>query len=153
MSAAEKFKEMSDSQLMDFMRCNPGAAAKAFGFWRLSHTAEGQSRVEYKDRVVVEQRVVYKDVPREVKVPSLVNRGLAVAAGVAGVLCVIFIGESVRLAGINDTLVAPVAAIEYRDVVVKEVPSDYEELKTRNHILRGRIDTQAETIRVLQEAN
>ena len=54
MSASSKFGMFSDEQLMDWMRCNPGGAAKAFEYWRISN--QNGVRVE-KEEVIVEKVV------------------------------------------------------------------------------------------------
>ncbi len=129
MSASSKFGEFSDSQLVDWMRCNPGGAAKAFQFWRRSHP---DGEVVYQDRV----KVVYKDcvVEKEVEVEKVVieekenplNKVMMVIAG-----CSLLLGAVVgSFSGTAKVITKEVAGPER--VVTKTVevaPSDYSSLQ------------------------
>ena len=61
MSVSEKVGKFSDEQLSDWMRCNPGGAARAFEIWRKENPSvvSKEPRVVYREKPV--ERVVFKD--------------------------------------------------------------------------------------------
>ena len=134
MCASSKFGEFSDSQLVDWMRCNPGGAAKAFEFWRRSHPEGGnvefREKVVYKDKVVYQDRevekVVYKD--REVR-KEVTNPLNKIAFAVAGCSLVVA-GLIGSFSGTAEVITKEVPGPE-RVVTntVEVIPSDYNQLK------------------------
>jgi hypothetical protein len=131
-----KFGQFTDSQLADWMRCNPGGAARAFEFWRKSHPdaqkvpAVHKERVVYKDRVVYQDRVVTEVEKVTVRQKNPLNVGFLVCAGVSLIVAAA-------------SLVSAFTPVEPQ-IVVREVPTtnseDYlkiKDLEKQIGVLRG----------------
>ena len=141
MSASGKFGEFSDSQLVDWMRCNPGGAAKAFEFWRRSHPEGGN--VEFREKVVYKDKVVYQD--REVEKVVYQDREVEkVVINPFNKMVLIFLGCSLLFAGMIGSVSGKVKVVTEQvpgptQVVTETVevsPNDYESIKSENERLR-----------------
>ena len=157
MSAKEKFGEMTDSQLMDYMECNPGASAKAFSFWWETHeSSQGKQKTVYRDKVrtetVYEDRIVEVEVERKVKEP--LNKVFIGVSVVSLFFSVLMGGSAVMVSAENESLESQVQVtsnVELREVEVP--PSDYWDLKNENQTLRIQLRNRESVIdRLVEES-
>ena len=175
MSVSEKIGKFSDEQLADWMRSNPGGAAKAFEIWRGENPSgvSTEPRVVYRDKVVFRDKVVEKPVERvvikerpvekvvfrdkviekvvEVRRGSSVNKILMVLTGVSLVVSG-FVGYAKVPEVIERVVEGPERVIQLPGERIYgtmrgKTDEDFTQLSKENSRLREKLDTQADTIR------
>lgn len=145
MSASNKFGMFSDEQLMDWMRCNPGGAAKAFEYWRISNP--NGVRVE-REEVIVEKVVPVQS--------SLSPVLIGVSVGTF-ILSVVFGGMIARSGPSVVKVPGPVREVPERNPtyggrLVSSIVEENKSLIRRNRALEHKNETQAESIRELRNS-
>ena len=147
---SKAIEAMSVLQFCNYVSCNPGGAAKAYGIWKRAHGEEGERIVEKVVEVPGPERVVYKDreviqeVEKIIEVEKEVFKNFPVSKVILSVIGGSLVG-SVLLMGVfgngSPQVVEGPVRVQERVVEVTRnvIPSDYEQLKEDNGELRGRI--------------